>query len=183
MQKILLTTKNGHLTIPSEYNKLKVKQWVKDGVTLFELTPRVRGSRKQQQFLEAAVVPAWAHFQYDIDPRDPSKRELARTLFKQDWNYTVVKDKSGNPRRVAQSLKNRHREVLDRYMNEAPENGFPMPNNELYLMWRDQFSMEPKYADYYDWLDALNLDVDSMPSKETLEEFVKQHEKTSNNNI
>ena len=168
--KILLEVKDGHLTIPSEYNRLKVKELIKDGITLFEMSPRVRASRKQQHFLEAAVIPAWGQYQYGINPRDPEKREIARTLFKQDWNYTIVKDKDGKPRRVAQSLKNKHREVLERYSDSAPENGFPMPNNELYLLWRDTYSMELKFSDYYDWLDFLGLDVDSMPSSELLKE-------------
>lgn len=142
---------------------------IADGTKWFALTPKARGSRKQQRFLEAAVIPAWGKFQYDLDPRDPNNAELARTLFKQDWNYTIVTDKEGKPRRVAQSLRNKHREVLDRYMDSAPENGFPMPNNELYLKWRDEWSMEPRWGNYYDWLDFLRLDVDSMPSANTFE--------------
>lgn len=166
MQKILLEATEKGLVIPSEYNRMRIKQMVKDGTKLFELTPRVRSSRKQQGFLEAAVIPAWGHFQYGLDPRKPENAELSRTLFKQDWNSTVIKDKDGKPRRVAQSLSGKHAMVLNKYTDEAEQNGFPIPNNELYLTWRDEYSMEPKWGNYYDWLDALGLDVDSMPSKE-----------------
>lgn len=168
---IIIEAKDNALTIPSEYNRARVKELVKDGIKYFELKPRVYASRKQQRFLEAAVVPAWGHYQYDLNPRDPNNAELARTLFKQDWNYIIVKDKDGKPRRVAQSLKSKHKEVLDKYMDAAPENGYPMPNNELYLKWRDEWSMEPRFANYYNWLDFLGLDVDSMPSKEVFDKL------------
>lgn len=167
MSKILIQATEKGLSIPSEYNKLKVQQMIKDGTTLFELTPRIRASRKQQGYVEGALIGAWGKYQYDIDPRDPMKRELARTLFKQDWNHVIIKDKDGKPRKVAQSLSGKHKQVLDKYMELAPENGYPIPNNELYIKWRDEYSMMPEWADYWDWLAFLGLEEDSMPSQET----------------
>lgn len=165
--KILVTATKQGLKIESEYNRIRVRQMVKDGTTLFELTPRIRASRKQQGYVEGALVGAWAKYQYGIDPRDPSQRDTARLLFKQDWNNTVIKDKDGKPRRVALSLKGKHKEVLDKYMELAPENGYPIPNSELYLKWRDEFSMMPEWADYWDWLNFLGIEEDAMPSEET----------------
>lgn len=163
--KVLLEVKDGHLHIPSEYNKAKVQELIKDGVKLFELTPRIRASRKQQGYLEGAVIPAYGQWQYNLDPRKPENAQIARTLFKQDFHYSVIRDRNGNPKKTLRSLKGCHREALDKYMELAPENGMPIPNEELYKKWRDEYSMEPKFSSYYDWLDHLGLEVDSMPSQ------------------
>lgn len=163
---LIEATENG-LSIPSEYNKARVKQMVKDGTKLFELTPRVRASRKQTGYLEGAVVYAWGKYQYGLDPRKPENHEKARQLFKQDFWYEIIKDRNGNPKKTVKSLKNSHRQALDAYMELAPENGYPIPNEKLYLKWRDEWSMDVRFTNYYDWLDFLGLEEDSMPSEET----------------
>lgn len=165
--KILIEVKDGRLHIPSEYNKAKIKELIKDGVKLFELTPRIRASRKQQGYLEGAVIPAWGHYQYGLDPRKPENAQLARNLFKQDFHYTVIKNRDGNPKKTMKSLKGCHREVLDKYTEWAQENGGVIPNESLYKKYRDEYSMDIRYSNYYDWLNALGLEVDSMPSAET----------------
>ena len=91
MSKILLEASENGLHIPSEFNRLRVKQMVKDGTKLFELTPRIRASRKQQGYLEGAVIPAYGKWQYGLDPRKPESAKTARNLFKQDFWYMVVK--------------------------------------------------------------------------------------------
>ena len=164
--KILIQATENGLTIPSEYNKAKVKQLVKDGVTLFELTPRVRASKKQTGYLEGAVIYAWAKYQYGLDPRNPETHEKARNLFKQDFWFDVIKDRNGNPKKTLRSLRGHHRDALEAYMDIAPENGYPIPNEKLYLKWRDEFSMDTRWSNYYDFLDFLGLEEDSMPSEE-----------------
>lgn len=166
MNKILIQATENGLTIPSEYNKARVKQMVKDGTTLFELVPRIRASRKQTGYLEGAVIPVWGKYQYGLDPRDPSNHERARNLFKQDFWFEIVKDRNGNPKKTTKSLKGHHRDALEAYMELAPENGFPIPNEKLYLKWRDEWSMDFRFANYYDWLHFLGLEEDSMPSEE-----------------
>lgn len=61
--------------------------------------------------------------------------------------------------------------MLDIYTNQAPENGMPIPNEKLYLKWRDEWSMEARFSDYYDWLDFLGLDIDSMPSQQVFDKL------------
>lgn len=171
MSKILIQATENGLKIPSEYNRAKVKQMVKDGTTLFELIPRIRGSRKQTKYLEGAVIFAWAKYQYGLDPSDPKTHDKARTLFKQDFWYEVIKDRDGNPKKTLRSLKNSHKEALDAYMELAPENGYPIPNEALYKKWRDEYSMDTRWSNYYDWLDYLGLEEDSMPSAETFKKL------------
>lgn len=167
MKKILVK-KNKQGTgfdLGSDHNRAVFKDWLQKH-DLFEITPRIRGSKAQVRYLEGAVIPAYAHFQYDIDPRDPHQHEIARTLFKQDFHYTIVTDRAGKLRRVARSLKDHHREVLDKYTTWAAENGAPIPNEKLYELWRDEFSMEVRWNSYWDWLHELELAPDAMPSSE-----------------
>lgn len=95
---LIEATENG-LRIPSEYNRAKIKDLVKAGTKWFELRPRVRGSKKQTGYLEGAVIPAYAQWQYGIDPKNPKDREKARNLFKQDFHFEIVKDRNGNPKK------------------------------------------------------------------------------------
>lgn len=111
---------------------------------------------------------AYGKWQYDLDPREPKNAQTARNLFKQDFWFTVVKDRDGKPKKTVKSLKNNHRAALDAYMEFAPENGMPIPNEKLYKTWKDQYSMDTRFSNYYDWLDFLGLEEDSMPSKEAL---------------
>jgi len=178
MQKILVKAEkiddSFRLVIPSEYNRILMRKLVKeDGIELFELRPRVRGSRKQRGYLEGAVIWVWAKWQYGLDPRNPETHEQARYLFKQHFLFDVVQDRKGNPRRVPQSLSGKHAEALETYTNWAQENGAPIPNEQLYKLWRDQYSMEPKWEHYWDWLEYLGLEHDAHPSKETIAEKLK----------
>lgn len=168
MTPILITATKDGLRIESEYNKARVQQMVKDGTTLFQLTPRVRASKKQIGYFEGAVIPCYAEWQYGLNPRDPKNHEIARNLFKQDFHYEIVKDRNGNPKKTIKSLKNCQAEVLNKYTELAPENGMPIPNEKLYLTWRDEWSMDTRFQNFYDWLDFLGIDQDTMPSAETL---------------
>lgn len=167
MTKILIQATENGLTIPSEYNRAKVKQMVKDGTQWFELIPRIRASKKQTGYLEGAVIPVWGKYQYGLDPRNPKNHETARNLFKQDFWFEVIKDRTGNPKKTLKSLTNNQGEALNTYTELATENGYPVPNEKLYLKWRDEYSMEQKWSCYYDWLDFLGIEEDSMPSAET----------------
>lgn len=166
MQKILVRSTDKGLRIESDYNKALIKQLVKEGTTLFELRPRKMATRKQVGYLEGAVIFSWAKYQYDLDPRNPENHELARNLFKQDFWHDIIKDRNGQPKKVIKSLKGQHSVALDKYLEIAPENGYPIPNPDLYKKWRDEYSMELKWDNYYDWLDYLGLEDDAMPSAE-----------------
>lgn len=162
------------LTIPSEYNRLRVKDMViNEKVTLFQIMPRIRASRNQRGYLEGAVVWVYANWQYGLDPRKPENHETARNLFKQDFNYKIVNDRNGNPVRIPESLRNKQTEALDRYTSWAQENGAPIPNEQLYKLWRDKYSMDPRWQNYWDFLEELGLEHDAHPSNETLKEKLK----------
>lgn len=170
--KMLIEAKNGALRVPSEYNRIKLKAMIKDGITLFEIKPRIRGSKSQQKYLEGAVIPAYGQWQYGLDPRNPQEAHTARELFKLDFHSEVVKDKYGNPKRVPKSLAGEHRNALDAYTSHAQENGLPVPNEKLYKTWRDEYSMETRWDNYWDFLDNLGLECDAMPTEETIKQLI-----------
>jgi hypothetical protein len=162
------------LTIPSEYNRAVVKELVlKDKVTLFELNPRIRSSKNQRGYLEGAVIPVYCHWQYGLDPRKPDDIKRARDLFKLDFHYEIVKTKTGEPKKIPVSLRNEQAHVLNKYTEWASENGAPIPNENLYKLWRDHYSMYVRWEHYWDWLDYLGLEHDSMPSAEAIKEKMK----------
>ncbi len=168
MKKPIIATPNKERTgfhFPSEYNRRVFLDWLKK-YDSFKIEPRARNTRKRRAFLEAAVIPCWGQFNYNLDPRKPENAETARTLFKQDFHYEVVKDRKGQPKRVAKSLADSHADVLEIYTRYAEENGAPIPNPDLYNLWRDQYSSDFRWDNYYDWLTFLELEVDSMPTRE-----------------
>lgn len=164
------------LTIPSEYNRMVVKDMVRNQkVRFFELTPRVRGSKNQRGYLEGAVIPVYCSWQYGFDPRDSTKAVNIRDLFKADFHYTIIKRRDGTPEKVLQSFKNCQADVLDKYTIWADNNGAPVPNEVIYKLWRDTYSMDTRWAHYWDWLDFLGLEHDSMPSAETINQKLKKN--------
>lgn len=158
------------LHFPSAYNRATLLQWLKK-YDWIELRPKPKRSRKRQQFLEAAVIPCWGKFNYGLDPTDPKDVARARELFKLDFHYEIVTGKDGNPKRVSKSLSQAHADVLEKYTEYAEQNGAPIPNPELYKLYRDQYSHEWRWENYYDWLEFLGLEVDAMPSMETLKKL------------
>jgi hypothetical protein len=172
MKKILIEVIDGALRIPSEYNRLRVKDMVAKGTKLFELTPRIRGSKEQRGYLEGAVIPSYAKWQYSLNPRNPKTAKVARNLFKQDFWYTVIKNRHGNPKKTLKSLLGSHAEALNIYTEWASENGAPIPNESLYKRWRDEWSSDFQWQNYYDWLDFLGISEDSMPTEETFKKLL-----------
>lgn len=172
MKKILAQPNNEKtgFFIASKHNRALLLSWLKK-YKWFEIVPRANQSKKAQGFLEAAVIPAWGKFNYGLNPRKPEDIDLSRELFKQDFNYAIVKGKDGSPKRIGKSLSNIQVDVLNRYTEYAEANGAPVPNPELYKIYRDKYSGDYRWENYYDWLDAIGLDVDSMPSRETFKQF------------
>lgn len=125
-------------------------------------------TRASRGYLEGAVVPAYCHWQYNIDPRAKGKDEARRYLFKKDFNYEIVERRDGQPQRIPLSTKGIVKQVLDRFTRYAEENGCPIPNSELYKEYKHKYSMDSRFPTYQHFLDFLGLEVDAMPSKETL---------------
>lgn len=174
MQITALTNKDRTgFFIPSEYNKQTLKQWLKE-YDAFEITPKEKESKSGRGYLEGAVVQAYCHWQYDIDPRAKGMSEARRFLFKRDFNYEIQKNRKGDPVRTPVSSKGKVKEITDIYTQWAEQNGAPIPNPALYKLWRDKWSMDARFPEFHDFLVFLNLECDAMPSSQTLEKLREQ---------
>lgn len=120
-------------------------------------------------YLEGAVIPEYCRWQYGIDPRAKGMATQRRSLFKRDFNYEIVENRQGEPVRAEASSKGLAKEILGKYTRYCEENGCPIPNADLYKYWKDNYSMEKRFAHYFDWLEFLGLETDSMPSQQTLD--------------
>lgn len=169
MKPIKVTTneKRNGFHIESDFTRARLHEWMKE-YKWFEITPIVAESKNKRRYLEGAVIPEYCKFQYGIDPRDKSKREACRLLFKQDFHNEILMDRNGNPAKVPKSSLGKASYLLNVFTTFAEQNGCKIPNNELYKLWRDEWSMDIRFEDFYDFLFFLKLDCDAMPSNETL---------------
>lgn len=161
--------KNG-ITIVNEYQKARFMEWLKKYNT-FKIEPVAEDSQNGRRYLEGAVVPAYVKWQYGIDPREPGKSDVRRDLFMRDFNSDIVTNRNGNPERVAVSSKGEVKNILNNYTRYAEENGAPIPNPDLYKKWRDEWSMDIRFKNFYEWLDFLGIEEDAMPSAETFKKL------------
>jgi len=125
-------------------------------------------TRASRGYLEGAVVPAYCEWQYNIKQNEKSQQDNRRFLFKRDFNYEIRKDRNGNPEKMPLSTKGKAKIALDNFTRYAEENGCPIPNPFLYKEYKDNWSMDKRFSCYKDFLDFLGLEVDAMPSKETM---------------
>lgn len=158
--------RNG-FSVPSEHNKSLLSDWLKK-YSAFNLEPRINETIESRGFLEGAVVPAYCEWQYGVSAKDLGKSEQRRFLFKSDFNYEILKDRDGNPKKSPVSSKGLAQKVLQTFTRYAEENGCPIPNPDLYKLWKQKWSMDNRFPTYFDFLDFLDLQVDAMPSDQTL---------------
>lgn len=150
-----------------DYTKAMLSDWLKT-YNAFELSPVVVENKKKRRYLEGAVIPAYCQWQYGIDPREPGMDEARRTLFKRDFHYQVIENRNGDPERIPLSSQGKASVILDKWTTWADQNGCPVPNPELYKLWRDQWQLDPRFPTYFDFLSFLKLEIDAMPSAEAL---------------
>ena len=158
--------KNG-LVFASDYSRGLFLSWLKKYGAV-EIQPVVKESKNSRGYLEGAVVPAYCQWQYGIDARARGKGEQRRFLFKRDFNYEVVKNRDGEPVRTPVSSLGLAVTLSDTYTRWADQNGAPIPNSELYKLWRDKWSMDFRFPTFFEFLEFLGLECDAMPSDQTL---------------
>ena len=157
---------NGFST-QSDFTKMKLAEWMKK-YNLFQIVPVVKDSWKNRKYLEGAIVPAYCEWQYEISARESGKSEQRRVLFKRDFHFDIVKNRKGDPIRIPLSTVGEVSDICNRYTEWAQENGAPVPNADLFKLYRDQYGTDIRFECYHDWLDFLGIECDTMPSKEIL---------------
>lgn len=163
-------------SVPSEYNKGILAQWLKK-YRSFSLEPEVTETEESRGYLEGGVIPAYCEWQYGINARDPRRQEQRRQLFKQDFNYEIVKNRNGDPFKAILSSKGLAKQILTKYTRYAEENGAPIPNPALYKLWRDKWSQDFRFPSFFEFLDFLKIQCDAMPSNELLSKLIVKEEK------
>lgn len=125
-------------------------------------------SRASRGFLEGAVIPAYCEWQYNIPAKAKGYDDARRYIFKKDFNYEIVKSRLGTPQRIPLSTRGQAKVVLDKFTRYAQENGCPVPNVELYKLYKNNWSMDKRFPTFHHFLEFLDLQVDAMPSDQTL---------------
>ena len=169
MQKITAVpneTKTG-FHFPSAYNRATLLEWFKK-FKAFEISPVDTESRRSRGYLEGAVVPAYCEWQYGINPKERGLHEQRRFLFKRDFNYEIVENRDGETVRAPVSSKGMAAALANTYTQWAEQNGAPIPNPELYKLWRDKYQIDPRFPTFFEFLEFLGLECDAMPSQTTL---------------
>lgn len=142
---------------------MKLSEWMKK-YNLFKVEPVVKDNWKKRKYLEGGVVRAYCEWQYGIPARERGRDEQRRQLFKRDFHFDIVKNREGEPIRIPLSTVGEVSNILDRYSEWAAENGAPIPNESLFKLWRDQYGTDIRFETFYDWLDFLGIQCDTMPS-------------------
>lgn len=172
MKKIIavVNKKRNGFTFPSDYNRATLLGWFKK-YSKFEIIPAVNESIKVRGYLEGAIMPAYCEWQYKISSKMPGMHEQQRMLFKRDFNSEIVEDRDGNPVRAPLSSKGKANELVKTYSQWAEQNGAPIPNPDLYKLWRDKWKDDVRFSNFFEFLKFLDVECDAMPSSETLEKL------------
>lgn len=142
----------------------------------FEIIPVVEESVRSRRYLEGAIIPAYCEWQYQINAKDTGKDEQRRFLFKRDFNYEIVKTRTGNPVKSPISSKGLASSLSRKYTEWAEENGAPIPNPKLYKLWRDKYSLDDRFPTFFDFLDFLEIECDANPTPRQLEKLKVEEE-------
>ena len=152
----------------SDYTKAQLAEWLKK-YKRFEIMPVVSDSDKGRRYLEGAIVTEYCAWQYGINPREKGMGDVRRTLFKRDFHYSIIRNRDGKPARIPLSTLCKVNQITEKYTTWATENGAPVPNPELFKLYRDKYSMDYRWDCFHDWLAFLELEIDAMPRAEVLE--------------
>lgn len=158
--------RNGFST-KSDYTRSLLADYLKKYRT-FEVRPVNPDSKKGRRFLEAAVIPAYCEWQYGIPARESDRDEQRRMLFKRDFHFDIVKNREGEPVRIPLSTVGHVTDINNAYTSWAQENGAPVPNADLFKLYRDKWKTDIRFENYFEWLEFLGITCDTMPSKQTL---------------
>lgn len=166
MKKFRFQITNGKLKSISDYIRDGWLDYMKEhNGQMVHIVPIVEDSQNARSYLEGAVIPEYCEYQYNIPKRELGKAETRRFLFKRDFCFEMHKDRNGEPVKAPKSSKGVVKEILDVWTRWADTNGCPVPNPELYKLWKSKWIH--KY-EWYEFLDKLGIDCDGFPTNETL---------------
>ena len=163
MPVFLGQSKDGHLSMGSEYNAIRFRQDLRanDGARyrIERLTPE---SGKQRRFYHGGVLPVWAYLN-GYDYKDSNTLDWLHHHAKNEFNGEVVM-LDGKPTKKGKSTKGAlNKGYLDRIIDYLEDqygiDRTQVLDPEQYKYWRDKLlpSGETEYLNYIDYMLSLNL--------------------------
>lgn len=114
---------NGQLSLGSEYNAKRFRQYLKDNIGMrFEINTLIPESNKQRRFFEGAVIPLLAYYQEGMDHHNSEDRRRVREWILMEFNgeWVVV---AGKKIRVKKTSKGQLRDgLLERIIDWMMDN-------------------------------------------------------------
>lgn len=147
MTKFLANIKDGKLSLGTSFNEARFAEWAKqnEGVIL-EIQPRneMIGSHLRR-FFEGAVVPYFALQHPVYDQKTLRWRMMttfeARHEIKKEFNPKWVTNRKGQREQIAGETKhmskNAFKAFIERVTDYMVQNGFSIPDSEMYKEWVD----------------------------------------------
>lgn len=123
-----------------------------------KLVVEVVESQKKRKFFEGAMVPYFCTLFNIFDRKNPDDRAKVREMMKQEFGGEIVPSIGGGVTKVCTTSKGKVDEILNNATDWLKENGYAIPDPELFKKWRDVLLREDD--DYMDWLNKNNLNVD-----------------------
>jgi hypothetical protein len=175
MEQFIAEARNGGMKFEPKVRE-KFLSFLKSNDCKLLVISLYKGETKASRgFLEGAVMPIYCEYKYNIPRSEKKKSNTRRYLFMKDFNFEVVTDKKGDPVKIPkETSRGEAKDILDRFTEYAVREMCPIPNVELYNVWKKKYKMDYRFENYYAWLDFLGIEVDSMPSDEV---FKKLYEK------
>jgi len=148
---------NGQLSLGSEYNAKKFRQYLKDNIGMrFLISTLIPESNKQRRFFEGAVIPLLTYYQEEMDHHNTEDRRRVREWILTEFNGEWVMV-AGKKIRVKKTSKGKLRDGLlesiidwmcDNYGADVPKALEPGRYNN----WRDVLYGAGDIDNYIDYL-------------------------------
>jgi hypothetical protein len=147
-------TKDGGFDLGSEYNRLRLRTFLKENAGIrMKIQPVHIESEKQRNFFEGAVIPMITYFQEGADHRNSQDCYKIREWVKQEFNSEQVVV-NGKVKTIGASTSDKLKELLEKTIDWMDEQGYPIEllNPEDYKYWKDVIYSNGGADNYIDFL-------------------------------
>lgn len=154
------------MSFGTDYNRARYMDWMKKNVGKFgTVEPREKITKEARGYFEGALCPSYVAWMKG-DPHNKNEVEVAREIFKIEFNSTVINDLHGNPVKVALSTAKLSRdqfrgEFVAKIVEYFVENGIPVPNPELYKTWNNRWRDKYPLYSFWQFLERFDISCDS----------------------
>lgn len=154
-------SKEGKLSLGSEYSAARFRQFLKDNVGVrLKITPQLPESNQLRRFYFGAVVPLVTYYQDNLDYRNNEDRERVHEWLKIEFNGEIL-TVAGKKIKVGKSTKGNLKGYIERVIDWMAAQGYPIDtlNPDEYKRFIDEIYSDGMYDDYISYL----VDMGRMP--------------------